>query len=113
MGAKVIVRSKPKNPVIQTSFRKTVTTTATFVSFDVADAIATFLTALVPSPKLDKPATKSDVEVNKLEIPIPVGPKSNAITFDRITNINILNIWTPPNKEVALKIFTQATFESS
>ena len=60
--------------------------------------------ALVCKPKLVKLDTKLIDDINKPNIPIPLGPRNNATNFDLIILIIIENICTPPNKEVALII---------
>jgi hypothetical protein len=67
-------------------------------------AAATSRIALVPRPKLVNPLTKPVVEVNSPAIPIPAGPSKTAINLVLIMDITILKTWTPPNRDVALKI---------
>ncbi len=61
-------------------------------------------TALVPNPKLVKPAIIPVVAVSMPEIPIPTGPKRTAMNLERTIEITILISCIPPKIEVAFII---------
>jgi hypothetical protein len=107
-----MVTLAPSKPVIHTRRLSTITMVAILLAFPVPWAPATFFTALVPNPKLVKPAINPVVEFNRLFIPIPVGPSNTAMIFERTTAIKILNTCTPPKREVALKICLYEEFPS-
>jgi hypothetical protein len=98
------VINAPNIPVIHTNFLKTITVIETLVKSSFEFDVAIFLTALLSKPKFVRPTIKDIVELNNPTIPKPAGPISIAINFVLIIEIIILKIWTPPNKEVDLKI---------
>ena len=76
-------------PVIHINRLITEMTFEILCSSSVALASDIFLIALVPSPKLVRPATNPVVEVSNPTIPMPDGPSSIATNFERTTEIII------------------------
>ena len=99
-----MVTKVPKTPVIQTKRRIIDTVVAIWLESSDAAAMETFLTALVPKPKFVIFPISPIVDNNNPAMPIPDGPSSTAINFERIIEMMILKTCTPPNMEVAFMI---------